>query len=114
MGHERTAYARLSVAAKQARHREQMREPAVTCPRCETQTTAADLVPHLEKRCAGPREPHPQSRWIRRTDALKWLPKRTLHRWARQGLVRQRGQGRGRREYLLRDVTRQLALRKAR
>ena len=107
-------YTRLTVAAKQARELDQMREPDVTCPRCETKTTAADLVAHVEERCTGPRDAHPRSRWIPRTEALRFVPKRTLYRWARTGRVRQRCDGRGHREYLLRDVTRNLALRRAR
>lgn len=107
-------YRRLTLAEKQVRQRDQMREPSVTCPRCETQTSPADLVQHVQERCTGPREPHPQSRWIRRTEAMRMIPEYTLQRWARRGLIRQRGQGRGRREYLLRDVTRLIALRRAR
>lgn len=108
-------YAKLSAAEKEATALDRMREPELACPRCETKTTAADLPRHINSEwCKEPREPHPASSWIRRADALRWIPKRTLHRWARQGRIRQRGQGRGGREYLLRDVTRQLALRKAR
>jgi hypothetical protein len=31
-----TSYHRMSIGAKQALHRERMREPAVACPVCET------------------------------------------------------------------------------
>jgi DNA modification methylase len=54
-------YHRLSLAEKQTLHRECMREPAVVCPICETQTTAADLLEHIETRCPGPRDPNPLS-----------------------------------------------------
>jgi hypothetical protein len=106
-------YAKLSAAAKEAVALDRLREPAVTCPRCETQTTTADLVNHLEERCTGHREVHPASRWIRWRDAVKWIPHPTLRRLASRGLIRRRGPA-WRREYLLRDVTRQVAARKAR
>lgn len=107
-------YAKLSAAEKEATALDRMREPELACPRCETKTTAIDMLRHLDERCTGPREPHPQSKWIRRSEAMRWVPEPTLHRWARAGLIRQRGRGRGQREYLLRDVARQVALRKVR
>lgn len=61
-------YGRLSLAAKQARHREAMREPAIPCPRCETMTMPADLLRHVES-CPGQREPHPLNRWASRARA---------------------------------------------
>lgn len=63
--HARPAsYQRLSVAEKQALHRARMREPAVVCPVCETQTGASELLEHIEMRCTGPREPNPHASWI--------------------------------------------------
>jgi hypothetical protein len=115
-------YHRLSISAKQARHREAMREPSIACPHCDTQTTAADLLRHLEA-CSGRREPHPLSKWVTWSEALALgVARDTLSRWVRQGRVRsrvsvrvdgERNRGRpARRRYLLRDVTKLLALRK--
>jgi hypothetical protein len=104
-------YRRLTVEAKQRRALERLREPGVRCPRCETETTAADLMRHVEG-CQGPREPHPMSQWITRREAVRiGVPDRTLRYWRRRGLVRSRG---GERQYLLRDVMRRLAARRAR
>lgn len=110
----RPAYARLSVAGKQAHQLEQMREPSVTCPRCETQTSPADLLAHLSTRCTGPREPHRGSRWISWGEATRMgVPDATMSRWTNRGLVRSRGAPNGRR-YLLRDLVHRLADRRAR
>ncbi len=112
---EAKSYARLSLVEKEATQRDRIREPAITCPRCETQTSPGDLVRHITTRCTGRREEiHPASKWITRSAALKWIPEPTLHRWASRGMVRQRGEGRGRREYLLRDLARNLAMQKRR
>lgn len=104
----------MTVAEKQRQSLDEMREPAVACPRCETQTTAADLLRHIEERCQGPREPHPQSKWI------TWLEARTLgasdrslRRWVDRKLVRVQGEP-WRRRYLLRDVAKRLAHRSGR
>lgn len=105
-------YARLSVAEKEIRQREDMREPAVRCPSCDTQTTSNDLVQHVEERCQGPREPHPQSRWITFADAMKLGVQRgTLSKWVRKGRVRVRAAGE-QRQYLLRDLAVRLAERR--
>jgi hypothetical protein len=109
-----SAYARLTLAQKQLRHLDEQREPAVTCPRCETQTTAADLVRHLEARCPGPREPHPRSRWVSWREAISLgVAEPTMSRWIRRGLVRVRGAPQER-QYLLRDLAHHLAERRAR
>jgi hypothetical protein len=106
-------YQRLSIGQKQALHRERMREPAVPCPVCETQTTAADLLEHVEIRCPGPREPNPNASWINWRQALDLgVPRETLSRWARQGVVRMRGELQDRR-YLLRDIAVRVAARRA-
>lgn len=110
-----TDYHRMGIAAKQAHQRAAMREPAVVCPVCETQTTAADLVEHATKRCPGRRDPHPHSSWIGWRDVLAMgVPKRTLTFWARRGEVRATGEpGMGRRRYLQRDVAQMVARRSA-
>ena len=100
------SYHRLSAQAKRAFARDWAREPAVTCPACEAQTTPGDLPAHLEARCPGPREPHPKSRWIPWREARSLgVPKPTLSRWVGSGRVRVRGEP-GEREYLLRDIAR--------
>lgn len=98
------SYQRLSLAGKQALQRERMREPAVTCPVCETQTTAADLLDHIATRCPGPREPNPASKWVtwRQALAIGVLPG-TMSKWVKRGLVHVRGELQDRR-YLLRDI----------
>lgn len=108
-----SSYHRMSVAQKQARHRQGMREPAVVCPVCETQTTAADLVHHVETRCPGQRDPNPHSKWItwREARALG-VAKGTLSRWIRKGNVRTLGEFQDRR-YLLRDIAQRIAQRRA-
>lgn len=98
-------YHRMSRAEKVTRHREQMREPAIPCPFCETQTTVVDLPRHVKDGCPGQRAPHPLSEWVTWSEALALgVPRQTMSRWVRQGLVRARGE-RDRREYLRRDVT---------
>lgn len=96
-------YQRLSVGQKQALHRERMREPAVTCPVCETQTTAAELLEHLDTRCRGPRDPNPHSAWVGWRVATAMVLPGTLSRWVKRRLVRTRGELQDR-EYLLRDI----------
>lgn len=98
------AYNRLSIAGKQAKQRERMREPSVTCPGCGTQTTAADLFTHVAQRCEGPRAPHPGSQWVswKQALALNVLPG-TMSKWVKRGMVRVRGELHTR-EYLLRDI----------
>lgn len=108
------AYQRLSLADKQALQRERMREPAVVCPACDTQTTAADLVDHVTKRCPGRRDPAPNSRWVswREARALG-VPRATLSWWASRGEVRYLGERQGR-KYLLRDLAVRIANRRNR
>lgn len=97
-------YHRMGIAEKQAHHREQMREPAVACPACDTQTTASDLLQHVAERCAGPREPGPGARWISWREAVRQgIKPQTLSKWANNGRVRFRGH-RTERQYLLRDL----------
>jgi len=89
-----------------------MREPAIPCPHCEAQTTAADLVRHVATTCPGRREPHALSKWVTWCEALELgVPRETMHRWVRQGRVHTRGIPR-RRRYLLRDVTKLLVMRR--
>lgn len=118
-------YARLSITAKQAAYRAAMSEPTIPCPHCETQTTAADLIRHVETSCPGQREPHVLSKWVTWPEALKLgVTAWRLSRWARRGSVRSRTllgaderarPGRpARRAYLLRDITRMIALRRKR
>lgn len=100
-----TDYHRMSIADKQAHQRSVMREPAVTCPQCETQTTPADLIEHVAKRCPGSlRDPGPGSKWINWGEARKLgVPKATMNKWVCRGDVRVRGEIQSR-QYLLRDV----------
>lgn len=108
-------YRRMSVSAKQAVHRDRMREPGVSCPHCDAQTTPADLLRHVEI-CAGPREPHPLSKWAAWPEVRGLgVPKQTLGRWVKQGRVRSRIRAQGARAfrlYLLRDVTKLVAFRR--
>ena len=107
-------YHRMSIAQKQAHHRDRMREPAVVCPRCETQTTAADLLEHMQNRCTGRRAPSPHSKWVswRQALALGVAPK-TLSRWAQRGWVRAVGEEPQCRLYLARDIVVRLAHQRA-
>ena len=107
-------YQRLSVGQKQALHRERMREPAVTCPVCETQTTAGELLEHVETRCQGPRKPNPHAAWVSWRQVMAMgIPRVTMNRWVTNGWVRVRGELQAR-EYLLRDVALLIAARHAR
>lgn len=97
-------YHLMSAAEKRAASLS-VREPAVTCPDCDTQVMPADLLAHLEHRCPGPREPGPSSKWVTWREALALgVPKMTLSDWVRRGRVRMRGE-RGDRRYLLRDLS---------
>jgi hypothetical protein len=99
-----TDYHRMSIGQKQAYQRSRMREPAVACPKCETQLMPADLLAHFEQRCTGPREPGPKSRWISWRAALDLdVVAETLEGWLRRGMVRSRGDGLDR-ELLEQDV----------
>lgn len=107
-------YRRMSVAEKQAHQRERAREPAVVCPVCETQTTAADLIVHAKTRCPGQREPNPAAKWVSWREALALgVPGLWLSRWVQRGEVRAQGE-RGDRRYLLRDVATRFAARRRR
>jgi hypothetical protein len=111
-GECQTSYHHVSVAEKQAYARANVREQAVACPKCDTQTTAAELIEHLEKRCTGPREPGPGSKWISLPEAIALgASRRTLFWWTRRGLVRVKGRRRSR-MYLLRDMAIRLARRR--
>lgn len=107
------SYRHLTIAQKQAASLARAREPAVTCPACETQTTAADLLAHVESRCTGERPAPPQhSKWITWPEARAlgvrpfWLT-----RWVQRGHVRMVGERRARR-YLLRDIAVRVARRR--
>lgn len=105
---------RLTVAAKQKRHLDAMRAPAVVCPDCETSTGETDLVSHLA-RCEGPREPHPRSRWVTWREAMELgVARQTMSRWLQRGLVRTRMVPVPQRQYLLRDLARRIAERRGR
>lgn len=106
----RRHYHRLSVAEKERYQRERIREPSISCPVCEAQTTVDDLLAHLAERCAGRREPHHLSRWVTWSEALALGIRRgTLSKWVRREAVRVRS-NETQREYLLRDLIRQLGL----
>lgn len=105
-------YHRMTLAQKQAHQRERAREPAVACPVCETQTTAADLIAHVETRCPGPRDPNPAARWVTWREALGMgVPRATLSFWANSKQVRFVGELQDRR-YLLRDLAMKVAQRR--
>jgi len=106
------SYQRLSIAEKRAVDLERVREPAVTCPRCDTHVLPADLLAHMERRCAGPREPGPGARWIPHRDVLAMgVPRATLSFWANRGFVRFTGD-RQDRKYLYRDLALKVAQRR--
>lgn len=103
-------YHRMSLAQKQAHVRDRMREPAVACPGCDTQTTAADLIAHAA-RCPGPRDPHQGSKWVTWREAIALgVPRRTFAHWVERGHVRYVGEVKDRR-YLLRDLAQKIAQR---
>jgi hypothetical protein len=52
-------YHKLPIAQKRAEALARAREPAVTCPDCDTQVMPADLLAHLRDRCPGQRDPGP-------------------------------------------------------
>ena len=103
-------YHQLSIAEKRTEALARVREPAVQCPGCDTQVMPADLLNHLEQRCPGPREPGPGSKWISWQEARSLVPKPTLVRWIKGGRVRFKG-SRGDRQYLYRDLAKNLAQR---
>ena len=82
-------YQRLTVAAKQARQRERMREPAITCPLCETQMGVADIFRHD---CNGSRPIHPLEEWLSWSELLAFgVPKATASRWVSEGRIQYQG-----------------------
>lgn len=103
-------YHRLPIAQKRAEGLARAREPAVTCPTCDTQVMPADLLAHIEQRCPGPREPGPGAKWLtwREATAISGVTAMRLSRWANNGLVRFQG-GRQDRKYLLRDLALRVA-----
>jgi len=106
------SYQRMTLREKQAVTLENMREPAVRCPRCDTQTSARDLLAHVTRRCPGPPAPHPHSHWVNWRDALAvGLPRTTLTRWVNRGEIRVRGERRER-QFLLRDLALRMAWRR--
>jgi hypothetical protein len=98
-------YHKLPIAEKQALSRERMRESAVACPACETQTTASDLLNHIDQRCPGaPPDPAPHSKWVSMAEVQRMgVSKQLLSYWYRSGHVRARGEVQAR-KYLFRDV----------
>jgi hypothetical protein len=103
----RNAYTRMGARGKREYARDLLREPPVTCPDCEVQTTPIDLPAHRAKRCPGRRDPPPGARWIPWRET-RWVgvPERTLRRRIQRGQVRYREKSDGTREYLLRDLVR--------
>ena len=105
-------YHKLSVVEKRAQALAGVREGAIACPSCDTQVMPADMPNHLE-RCSGPREPGTGSKWISWQEALALgAPAHSITRWRQRGWIRARG-GRGDRQYLLRDLVKRVALRRA-
>lgn len=106
-------YHRLPIAEKRAEDLARVREPAVTCPSCDTQVMPADLLAHLDLRCPGPRDPGPGAKWLTWREALAFgVPKRTFKRWVKRGCVRFKG-NRGDRLYLARDLVVRIAQQRA-
>lgn len=103
-----SAYHLMSAAEKRAVSLN-VREPAVTCPDCDTQVMLVDLLAHIEQRCPGPRTPGPGAKWVNHREALAMVPSATLTRWTSKGRVRTRGE-RGGRQYLHGDLVRRLAI----
>lgn len=104
------SYHRLSVSEKQSRSRLAMYEPPIACPYCDTQTTVADLLRHVDSRCPSSSEIHPLSRWLSRREVFELgVPRHLLRRWVAKGLVRVRDH---RKRYLQRDLVRLVALRR--
>lgn len=96
-----TPYTRLTLAAKQAFHRNRQREPAIVCPFCEVQMGVADMLRH---ECSGPRAVHPLEEWICWADVMRLgVAEATFHRWIKVGRIEYRGVVR-QREYRRRDV----------
>lgn len=105
-----SGYHKLSLQEKQAEAMGRAREPAMTCPTCQTQIMPSDWTRHAAERCTGPREPGKGSKWIDWREATRVHGARQwdLSRWVRDGLVRVDGPRREQR-YLLDDVIRRIA-----
>lgn len=104
-------YHRLPIAQKRAENIARVREPAVTCPICDTQVMPADLLGHMAERCQGPRDPGPGAKWVSWREARALVPKQTLLRWVDRGFVRFTGERQDRR-YLYRDLAVKVAQRR--
>jgi hypothetical protein len=105
-------YQKLSISEKRSLDLDRAREPAVTCPICDTQVMPADLLAHLEQRCSGPREPGRGARWITHREVLAMgVARQTLSFWASRGFVRYTGD-RQDRKYLYRDLAVKVAQRR--
>lgn len=101
-------YHKLPIAQKRAIAIDRAREPAVTCPDCDTQVMPTDLIAHVKTRCAGPRDPGPGAKWLTHREVVALgVPKQTLKDWVDTKKVRYRGD-RGDRVYLLRDLAQQV------
>jgi hypothetical protein len=102
-------YHKLPIAQKRAEALARAREPAVTCPDCDTQVMPADLLAHLRDRCPGQRDPGPGAKWLTHREVMALgVPRATLAKWTRDGHVRFVGELQDRR-YLLRDLSLKIA-----
>jgi hypothetical protein len=107
-------YNRLPIAQKRAEAIARAREPAVTCPSCDTQVMPADLLKHMDERCEGLREPNGAAKWIVWSEVMTFgVPSKTVQYWVHTGRVRYRGE-RLDRQYLLRDLVLIIAIRRLR
>ncbi len=105
-------YHKLPIAQKRTEALTRIREPAVTCPSCDTQVMPSDLVAHVDDRCKGPREPGPGAKWISWREAVAMgEPPAAISRWVNSGIVRIRGPQKNR-QYLERDLAWQVAMRR--
>lgn len=117
-------YHSLPIAQKRAEAIARVREPAVTCPSCDTQVMPVDLLAHIEQRCPGPRAPGPSAKWVGWREAVAIIRRSIagmsepaammrLSRWShpdRNQVVRVRARGtRGDRTYLHSDLVKHLA-----
>lgn len=105
-------YHRLPIAQKRTEGLARIREPAVTCPSCDTQLMPADLLKHMQEWCTGPREPGPGARWVTHREVMALgVPRATLSRWTNNHQVRFIGERQDRR-YLYRDLAVKIAQRR--
>lgn len=108
-----SSYHKLPIAQKRTEALARVREPAVTCPDCDTQVMPTDLLSHIMDRCTGRREPGLGAQWLTWGEAVKMVKLAGLNefvvsKWVRRGEVRHRGP-RGDREYLFRDLVLKVA-----